>query len=111
MSSFAFFQMHVAASFIFLIQEVVIPFIILSCFLFKAVFFFFFLRAGSAHFLCHADLLYCVCVLPEAICALMEAISLLLQPGQGQVTRSADTLSSTKLLSVSGGMLATAERQ
>lgn len=110
MSSFAFFQMHVAATFIFLIQEVVIPFIILSCFLFKAVFFFF-LRAGSAHFLCHADLLYCVCVLPEAICALMEAISLLLQPGQGQVTQSADTLSSTKLLSVSRGMLATAERQ
>lgn len=38
--SFAFFQMNVAAAFIFLIQEVVIPFIILSCFLFKTFFFF-----------------------------------------------------------------------
>lgn len=51
--------MNVAAAFIFLIQEVVIPFIILSCFPFKTLF----LQAQSAHFLCHAELLYCVCFL------------------------------------------------
>lgn len=73
LNSFAFFQMNVAVAFIFLIQEVVIPFIILSCFLFKTR-----LQAGSAHFLGHADLIYCVCVLPGAICALMETVSLLL---------------------------------
>lgn len=72
LSSFAFFQMNVAVAFIFLIQEVVIPFIILSCFLFKTR-----PQAGSAHFLCHADLIYIVCVLPGTICALMETVSLL----------------------------------
>lgn len=56
LSSFAFIQMNVAAAFIFLIQEVVTPIIILSCFLSKTL-----LQAWSAHFLCHADLIYCVC--------------------------------------------------
>lgn len=53
--------MHVAASFIFLIQEVVIPFIILSCFLFKAVFFFFFCEPGL-HIFFVTLIFYIVCV-------------------------------------------------
>jgi hypothetical protein len=56
LSSFAFIQMNVAIAFIFLIQEVVTPIIILSCFLSKTL-----LQAGSAGFFCRADLRYCVC--------------------------------------------------
>lgn len=63
LSSFAFFQMNVAVAFIFLIQEVVIPFIILSRFLFKTR-----PQAGSAHFLCRADLIYCVCASWNHLC-------------------------------------------
>lgn len=56
LSSFAFIQMNVAVAFIFLIQEVVTPIIILSCFLSKTL-----LQARSARFLCHVDLIYCMC--------------------------------------------------
>lgn len=75
--------MNVAAAFIFLIQEVVIPFIILSCFPFKT--FFFFCKPGL-HISFVTLIFYIVRVLPEPICALMETISLLLQPDRGQVT-------------------------
>lgn len=76
--------MNVAAAFIFLIQEVVIPFIILSCFPFKTVFFFF--CKPGLHIFFVTLIFYIVRVLPEAICALMETISLLLQPDRVQVT-------------------------
>ena len=56
LSSFSFIQMNVALAFIFLIQEVVTPIIVLSCFLSKTL-----LQARSVCFLCHADLTCCVC--------------------------------------------------
>lgn len=56
LSTFAFIQMNVAVAFIFPIQEVVTPIIILSCFLSKTL-----LQAESARFLGHTDLICNVC--------------------------------------------------
>lgn len=55
--------MNVAAAFIFLIQEVVIPFIILSCFPFKTVFFFFFASPVCTFPLSRWSSILCVCFL------------------------------------------------
>ena len=62
LSSFSFIQMNVALAFIFLIQEVVTPIIILSCFLSKTLFCKLDLCVSSVTLI-----LYVVCALPETI--------------------------------------------